>query len=124
MARYGKKFLSTTKKTHRSGTDQEILNCVPVLDRIRPCQARYEKTSDSTPVPLKDLGSGEKTSLSTTKNVQECSIVVCTRTIEMTNFGNFIAISHYEARMFKWNSSLHTYDRNDKFWLYYRDIRL
>ena len=35
----------------------------------------------------------------------ECSsgIVVCTRTIKMTNFGNFIAISHYEARMLKWN---------------------
>ena len=43
----------STPETLRSRPNQKILYSVPVLDKIRPCQARYHKTSLSTPETLR-----------------------------------------------------------------------
>ena len=41
-------------------------------------------------------------------------MIDCTCASEMTNSGNFIAISDYDIKMSKLNDSLTMYDRNDK----------
>ena len=42
-ARHGSLTCLSTSETLRSDSNQKILYSVPVLDKIRPCQARYDE---------------------------------------------------------------------------------